>query len=153
MLRVVRIPVRDVDKFVEYLRARGYEVEEGPHTVLVDQSEVVSVKVEREGVIQGYAVVHFITPYYRVELRGLQDDKEYLRALLEVKYSEEKWRIPVDDVAVVALSEELVQMLEGYSDEYPVADGELLVSEYRRRNPQYQNTVRLLVARLLDELA
>ncbi|MGC9121913.1 MAG: hypothetical protein ACP5HP_03125, partial [Thermogladius sp.] len=84
---------------------------------------------------------------------GLQDDKEYLRALLEVKYSEEKWRIPVDDVAVVALSEELVQMLEGYSDEYPVADGELLVSEYRRRNPQYQNTVRLLVARLLDELA
>jgi hypothetical protein len=109
------------------------------------------LKILKDNTTHGYAVVHFITPYYRVELSQPKSDEDYLKALLQMKYGEEKWRIPVNDVAVISFTDELETALANYRDEYPTADGESLVNEYRKRNPEYHTVVKLLVARLLDE--
>uniref|UniRef100_A0A7J3XZF1 Uncharacterized protein n=1 Tax=Thermogladius calderae TaxID=1200300 RepID=A0A7J3XZF1_9CREN len=151
MVKVLRVVVKDVDKLIEDFKKKGFNVEEAPSTVLADESEVTTLKILKDNTTHGYAVVHFITPYYRVELSQPKSDEDYLKALLRVKYSGEKWRIPVNDVAVISFTNELETTLANYRDEYPTVDGENLVSEYRKRNPEYHAVLKLLVARFLDE--
>jgi len=150
-VKVLRVVVKDVDKLIEDFKKKGFNVEEAPSTVLADESEVTTLKILKDNTTHGYAVVHFITPYYRVELSQPKSDEDCLKALLRVKYSGEKWRIPVNDVAVISFTDELETTLANYRDEYPTVDGENLVSEYRKRNPEYHAVLKLLVARFLDE--
>ncbi len=151
-MKIMLIDVKDLEKLFEWFRNHGFELEYGPHTVLLDHSELISVRIKRDGREAGFLIAHYITPYYRVEAKDVEDEEEYLRELLRVKHGDEKWSIPVNPVILVSLRDELVKEIENYSDEYPVDDGEKLVKTYRDRNPGYDRIPRVLLARLLDDL-
>jgi len=146
------IEVKDLFKFIDYLRKHDYTVEEGAHSVLLDHSELADYKILKNNSIHGLMVAHYITQYYRVEALNINDNDEYLRELLKVKHSGEKWAIPVNPVIIIDLSNELINVVSNYVDEYPVEDGEELVRNYRSRNPRYESIPRILLAKLLDEL-
>ena len=152
-MKIVLLSVKDKDRFIEAFREKGYEVEEGSHTVLLDHSELISYKVRKNNEVYAVLIIHFITPYYRVELENIKDENEYLRKLLRVKHGNEKWGIPVSPVIIVVLNDEVISLVENYSDDYPVSDGEELVNKYRSRNPGYEDIPRILLARVLEELS
>ncbi len=149
-MRIISIEVKDLDKLLEKIKATGLDVEYGPHAVLLDHSEVAGVRVKAGDTDKAVIIAHYITPYYRAELSGKTSDDEYLEELLKIKHSGENWRIPVNPLIVIVFDDELVKLLEEYSDEYPVPDGARLVEEYRSRNPGYENIPRSLLARMID---
>ena len=151
-MKIVLLNVKNRDSFISAFEKSGYEVEPGPHTVLSDHSELTSYKIVKNGEEHAIAIMHFITQYYRAELKNTVNDDEYLEELLRIKYSGEKWGIPVSPVIVVVLKEDVLNIIENYSDDYPVEDGEKLVNTYRRRNPGYENIPRILLARILEDL-
>ncbi|WP_440059051.1 hypothetical protein ACSU1N_04490 [Thermogladius sp. 4427co] len=153
MVRIYSLTVKDADRFIDTLKNAGFSIEEGPHAVLLDQSELLSIKILKENSIRGYIVLHYITPYYKAELTSARTDKEYLESLIQIKHSGEKWRIPVEDITIIVLDDgELEEIIQKYVDDYPVPEGGSLVEEYRRRNPDYKVVSRVLVGRLLDEI-
>jgi len=152
LVKVLLVDVKNLENLVNTLKEKGYKLELGPHSVLLDHSEVLSISVMRSSSREAIIIAHYITPYYRVETLNIDSDEAYLKELVKVKYSGEKWSIPVNPVIVLAFSEDLVRILENYRDDYPVPDGEDLVKEYRRRNPGYAEVPRLLLARFLEKL-
>jgi hypothetical protein len=144
--------VRNLEKFISELRGLGYVVEYGPHAVLEDHSELTTIKVYRDSKLVAYIIAHYITQYYRaVASASYEDDKAFLNKLYELKYSGEKWSIPVNPLYIVKLVEnELDRLLGSYEDSYPVEDGESLVKAYRERNPNYTRIPRILLARLVE---
>jgi len=143
--------VRDLEGFLRKLAESGYLVEYGPHAVLEDHSEISTFKVYVGNELAAYIVAHYITQYYRAFLENYEDsDEALLDKLLEIKYSGERWSIPVNPLYVIAFNECLLRVLEGYRDEYPVVDGNRLVEEYRSRNPNYRSIPRVIVARIID---
>jgi hypothetical protein len=145
--------VKNLDQFIRKLSEHGFSVEPGPHVVLEDHSELAVLRVARGGELRAFVVAHYITQYYRAVLSGsYSDDASYLRELLNIKYSGEKWSIPVNPVYIVVTAQcsELVELVKDYRDEYPVPDGEQLVSAYRSRNPEHALIPRIVVGRLVD---
>lgn len=151
-MRIVLKRVRDLDKFIGYLGEMGYDVEEGAHAVLLDHSELTDFTVKNNGEIAGYIIAHFLTPFFRAELSDSSSDEEYLRKLVEIKHSGEKWRIPVNPLVIIVLDEEMFRLLEDYSDEYPVSDASSLIEKYVETNPNYRNVPKIALARLLEKL-
>lgn len=152
-MRIVEFVVKDLKKFEEYVRNNNLVVEPGPHMVLFDHSELAIMDVKNiEGKVVSKLVVHFITPYYRVESQNIEDDEEYWRKLWEVKRSGEYWAIPVNPIIAIILDESFTNVIEGYRDEYPINEGGELVDNYRRRNPNYKQVPRVALARVLDSL-
>lgn len=152
MVRVVEFDkVKDLEKFIKKLSEAGYTVEWGPHAVLEDHSEIATLKVHVDGRVVAYIVVHYITQYYRAVLsESYSDDQAFLDKLFEIKYSGEKWSIPVNPVYIIEFNEELVGVMKGYEDSYPVEDGERLVEAYRSKNPNYKAIPKIIVARIVD---
>jgi hypothetical protein len=143
--------VKDLNKFLEALKASGFTVELGPHVVLEDHSELTSIKVLKNGELAAYIVAHYITQYYRAVINGsYESDEKFLDRLYEIKYSSERWSIPVNPLYAVVFNEEIIEIFDKYEDQYPVEDGERVVNEYRARNPNYKNIPRVLIARFLD---
>jgi len=151
-LRVVEVSsVRNLDQFIKRLSELGYVVEPGPHLVLEDHSELAVFKALRNGELEAYIVAHYITQYYRAVLSSSYSDNSlFLRELINIKYSGEKWSIPVNPVYVITRSSVLVESIREYRDEYPTPEGEYLVNEYRSRNPNYTLIPRIVVGRLVD---
>jgi len=152
-LKIVLIDVKDKNSFLATFEKAGYAVEAGPHTVLYDHSELATYTVKKNGEEVAIVIIHYISKYYRVELENPGSDEEYLHRLLELKYSESDWGIPASPVILVAVKDEIISLLENYTDNYPVEDGERLVNEYRSRNPSYANMVKLMLARILESLS
>lgn len=152
MARIIEFErVKNLDKFVNTFKDDTYSVVYGPHVVLEDHSEISIFKVQRGEEIVAYIVAHYITQYYRAIISGEYiDDEEYLRRLLEIKYSGQRWSIPVNPVYLVLYDESLLDRIKSYEDEYPVPDGERIVEEYRARNPGYRNLPRIVLARLIE---
>ena len=144
--------VRDLGALLNMLSSKGYKIEAGPHAVLEDHSEIASFKGFRNGELAFVLVAHYISQYYRVIASGeYTSDEEFLEKLLRVKYSGEEWSIPVNPVFIAVFQDDVARDLEGYSDAYPVPDGEVLVKKYREANPYYRDIQRTIVARLADE--
>lgn len=152
ILRIILLDVKDKNKFINTFTEAGYNVEEGPHTVLLDHSELTSYKVKKDNKLYAVLIIHYITPYYRVELENIRDDNEYLKKLIRIRHSNEKWEIPVNPVITVVLDDSITDLLSNYKDDYPVNDGEELVNKYRSKNPNYAEIPRILLARVLEEL-
>lgn len=143
--------VKNLENFIKKLREAGYLVEHGPHAVLEDHSEIVTLKVYSGNRMIAYVVAHYITQYYRAVLsESYADDHAFLNKLFEIKYSGEKWSIPVNPLYIIMLEDELTKILESYEDLYPVQDGENLVEAYRSKNPNYKIIPRVVVARLVN---
>lgn len=152
-MKIVRFNVKNLLNLERYLREKGYRVEHGPHIVLLDQSELSSIKVlDSVGKEVCIMITHYVTPFYRVELSNITNDDEYWAKLWEIKRSGEYWAIPVNPIIAVVFEQTFLDTIEQYRDEYPVNDGEHIVNEYRRRNPNYKNVPNTLLARILDEL-
>lgn len=143
--------VKDLDTFIGKLVTAGLQVEPGPHVVLEDHSELSLISVYRESRLVAHLVVHYITQYYRAVMSNVQSDSEYLEKLLEIKYSGERWNIPVNPVYVVVYDDEILGLLSGYEDNYPVGDAESILNFYRERNPNYRSIPRVVVARLTGD--
>lgn len=152
-MKIISKAVRDLDRLLDYLKEKGYDLEEGSHIVLLDHSEVSRLALIKDGRTAAIAIVHYLSPYYRVETKGIKDEDKYLEELLMIKHSGENWRIPVEDVVFVVFDEGLEDLLSSYSDEYPVGDAEALVRHYLSRNPKGKEILRVLLARILDELS
>lgn len=144
--------VKNLDKFINELTNSGFRVEPGPHVVLEDHSELCLYRVLRESKLVAYVVAHYITQYYKAVLSSADSDKEFLRKLLEIKYSGETWSTPVNPVYVVLFSDELLEFLNNYKDEYPSEDIAFIVGTYRSRNPNHKLIPRIVIARLTEEL-
>lgn len=143
--------VRDLNKLVNRISELGYTIEYGPHVVLEDHSEISVFKVHKGDLLIAYIVAHYITQYYRAAFSGNSiSDEEYLHRLFEIKYSGEKWSIPVNPVYIMAFDDELINKLGDYEDTYPVTDGESLVMNYQSRNQNYRNLPRVVLARLVE---
>jgi hypothetical protein len=107
--------------------------------------------VLKNGELAAYIVAHYITQYYRAVINGsYESDEKFLDRLYEIKYSSERWSIPVNPLYAVVFNEEILEIFDKYEDQYPVEDGERVVNEYRARNPNYKNIPRVLIARFLD---
>jgi hypothetical protein len=152
MMRIISFNVKDLDKFTELLKSKGYSVEYGPHAVLLDHSELSTITVKKNNDVLMILIAHYITPYYRVEVSGVSSEDEYLEKLISVKHSGEKWSIPVNPLIALIYNNELLDLVSNYSDSYPISDGEKLVKYYREHNPGYENIPKILVARLIERL-
>jgi hypothetical protein len=151
-LRVIEVSdVKNLDLFIKKLSELGLTVEPGPHIVLEDHSELAVFRVLRDSKLEAYIVAHYITQYYRAVLgSSYSNDTSFVRELLAIKYSGEKWSIPVNPIYVITQSSTLIEYVRGYRDNYPVLDGESLVNAYRSRNPNYGVIPRIVVGRLID---
>lgn len=143
--------VKNLDMFIDKLGDYGFRVEHRSHVVLEDHSELSILEIRRGDVLKAYIIVHYITQYYRAVISGNHvDDKTFLEKLLEIKYSGEKWSIPVNPVYVILFDRDVVNVLDNYSDTYPVENGEQLVKQYREKNPGYESIPRIVIARLIE---
>ena len=144
--------VKNLDALLDILVGKGYRIEPGPHAVMEDHSEISVFKGFKNNELAFIIIAHYITQYYRVVLNcKYEDDQKFLEELLRVKYSGEKWSIPVNPVFIAVFNEDVIKDIEGYQDTYPVSDGEALVSRYREKNPGYKDIPRVIIARLIDE--
>ena len=136
---LVIIETKDLRKLREYLKALGIELRDGPHAVLPDSSEVVIIEGTHKGKKLSL-VAHYIDNHYAA-LRNLPDDaddKLVAEALIRAD-AEERWESPVEPVIISTESEELVQNLKEYRDEYPSKEVEDLVREYQGRDDALTN--------------
>ena len=152
-MRIVELKVKDLEYLLKKVRELGYVVEQGPHAVLLDHSELSSYVVKKDSKIVAEIIAHYLTQYYLAEVKGASSDDEYLRELLRIKNSGVKWSIPVNNVLVIIHSDdkEFLDFINNYSDVFPVENGEEIITYYREKNPEYIKIPRILLARLLDE--
>lgn len=124
------IAVRDLDRFLEYLRAFGIDVEEHAHTVLTDSSELEVLVCARQGNVLAYMVVHYIDTHYAVlaDLGENASDREILEALLSVN-RRRMWRALVEPIVFTTNSYEFLRIVNSYSDEVP-QEGKRYVEGY-----------------------
>jgi len=154
MAKLVLIKVRDLKKLMDFLREKNYDVEKGSHAVLLDHSEVEEFYLRKENKLAGIMISHYITPYYKVVKEHKdRDEEELLRALIDVKYSREKWFVPVNPVAVVTEDQELVNTLNRYRDDYPSQEARISMERYLAENPGSRDIFSGLLARVLEKLS
>lgn len=131
-MKIIVVGVRNLDSFIEFLRSRGFMVEESTSMVLTDNSEIGEWEVrDSSGKVVGRFMAHFIRHYYAAlkELPSNASDREVLERLLKAKYFDEKWSSPVEPLVVLG-DEELAGVLRDYSDDYPNDRARLLVEQY-----------------------
>ncbi|MEM0001349.1 MAG: hypothetical protein QXS24_06165 [Desulfurococcaceae archaeon] len=143
--------VKNLDRFIEKLSDSGYLIEQGPHVVLEDHSELATLKVYKGNKLIAYIVAHYITQYYRAVIsESYSNDQSFLDKLFEIKYSGEKWSIPVNPLYIIVFEEEILNAIRDYEDAFPIEDGENMVREYVSRNPQYRSIPRIVIARIIE---
>lgn len=153
MVEVIELNnVRDLDRFIGAIKSNEFDVELGPHYVLEDHSEVITLKISKGGAVVAYVVAHYITQHYKAILKGYSDNSTLQQELLKVSQSGEKWSIPVNPLYVILIEESLIDILKSYADEYPIKDGESVIKEYRSRNPNYKAVPKVVVAKFVDPL-
>lgn len=120
MARALLMVIRDLNRFLNLFRKRGFKVEEGTHAVLTDGSEVGSWRVLQGDKSIAEILSHYVDSHY-YELIKLPDDAED-RKIIEALIRAEAhglWRVPVEPVLLLLFEESAEELLRGYSDEYP----------------------------------
>lgn len=153
MIKIYSVSVKNLSGFIDRLKALGYTIEEGPHVVLEDNSEVSVFKGYRNTELEFIIVSHYLTQYYKAVLENPGSDEEYLEKLLSLKYSSERWSIPVSPIYFIAFNSSLEEFLSSFKDEYPVENAEEILSKYRSANPNYQKIIEAAVGRIIDGLS
>ncbi len=131
-MKIIVLGVRDLENFVEFLKSKGFTVEESTSMVLTDNSEVSEWEVkDSDGRVIGKFMAHFIRHYYAAlrDLPSSASDREILERLLRAKYFDEKWSSPVEPIVIVG-DDELASALKDYSDDYPNDRARVLVEQY-----------------------
>ncbi len=127
-----RVAVRDLNGLLRYLADLGYTVSEGPHAVLPDGSEVGHWILSRGSRVVGQVLAHYVdSHYYALMKTEGAPDGEVLEALLRAEAGG-VWRVPVEDVVVIAEREVLEALLK-YSDELPSPEAGEALSHYEKR--------------------
>ncbi len=152
-MKIISKEIKDLDRLLGYLERHGYTFEEGTHAVLLDHSEVSRFAIIKNGKMAALALVHYLSPYYRVEMKDIDNEDQYLQELLIVRHSGEKWRIPVEDAIFIVFDDRLEDLLSSYDDYYPVSDGEELVAHYLKHYRRGKEVLKVLLGRVMDELS
>ncbi len=144
---VLGLEVRDLDRLFEVLKERGFSIEEGMHTVLLDSSELGVWYCLREGRRVAAIVAHYIDAHYEAiaSLPPDASDKELLKALIEAE-RRGLWRAPVEPVVVVSADEELASLAREYADSYPERAIEML--QHYQQHAEDREVVKNFLERL-----
>lgn len=131
---LVIVEAKDLRRLREYLKNLGTELRVGPHAVLPDSSEIIVI----EGGYKGKKlslVAHYIDNHYAAlqKVPDSADDRTIAEALIKADV-EMRWESPVEPVIISTESEEMVQILKEYRDDYPGEEAARLVKEYRERD-------------------
>ncbi|RLG84736.1 MAG: hypothetical protein DRO40_00115 [Thermoprotei archaeon] len=151
MVKLITMNVRDLDNLINKIVNSGYKIEYGAHAVLPDNSEIEEIYVFKNERLLGIVIAHYISQYYKVIIENEEaDDSTILKKLLEVKYSNNKWRTPVSPIAVLTDDDELVRIFEKYKDEYPCDEAKRLSNIYKEKTPINKNIISGLLARAIE---
>ncbi|MCC6016384.1 MAG: hypothetical protein LM582_05005 [Desulfurococcaceae archaeon] len=114
------VNVKNLNRFIEYLKSVGVDVEEYTHVVLTDSSEFEIVVCKKGGQDIAYLVVHYIDTHYAAlsRLRDDASDREILEALFSVD-KKNIWRIPVEPVVFTSRDYEFLRIVNSYRDGVP----------------------------------
>ncbi len=153
MVNLITVSVKDLDKLLSILESSGYGIVYGPHSVLLDNSEIEEINLVKEDVVKATIVVHYISQYYKavIDSEGLSDE-DVLKALLKAKYSNRKWRVPVNPVAIITSDRELIEILDSYRDDYPCEEACRYLNIYLNRHPDARRMFSGLLASVLERI-
>jgi len=140
--------VRDLNRFIDFLRGLGLSVVEGSHMVLLDGSEIGVWHALRGDEVVLSMAVHYIDAHYEALMKLPPDagDEELLAALIEAE-RRGLWRAPVEPVLLLVYSEEVAGRVMSYSDEPPPRAIEAL------RHFETHGSSRGLLAQLVSRIA
>ena len=121
MVFVLFVQVKDLNKFFEFLKSKGLDIDEGMHSVLLDSSELGIWYGLKNGKKVLIVISHYINSHYAVlaALPSNASDREILEALMKVDRSR-LWRVPVEPTIIVSNSEALGRIILEYQDDYPI---------------------------------
>jgi len=144
---LMRLGVKDLNRLLKYFADLGYTIAEGPHAVLHDGSEIGSWTLLKESRVVGEVIAHYIDSHYYALMRTEEaSDNEVLEALLHA-HSAELWRVPVEDVVLIA-SEELLREIVKYEDRIPTKEAEEALAHYE---PRAVKIIDRFLRRLLEQ--
>ncbi len=133
-----RLGVKDLNRLLRFLADLGYTVSEGPHAVLPDGSEVGHWILTRGSRVVGQVIAHYVDSHYYVLMKTEgAPDREVLEALVGAE-ARGVWRVPVEDVVVVA-DPEVLEALVKYSDELPSEEAAEALSHYEKRATKFMD--------------
>jgi len=118
---VLSIDVKDLKRFMEYMRSNSFNVVEDVHSVLEDSSELLIMYVfDEKNNLSAILLAHYIDSHYAsiVDLPQEADDMMLLRSLLDANRSGDFWQAPVEPVLAVIFNENILRVINRYSDEY-----------------------------------
>lgn len=135
------IEVKDLDRFFNYLRGLGFDVEEQAHMVLTDSSEYGLYLLKKSDDIVALMAVHYINTHFKalVELGENASDTELLMAL-SAAGREGLWRTPVEPLLYVAFEPTIIPLFTAYCDERS-AEAERYVELYDERASQWRHVM------------
>ncbi len=143
MIIVIGLYVKDLNNFLNYVKAKGCNVAEGPHSVLLDDSEVGCWYILKNSKIIGEIVVHYIDSHYEYlkTLPPQASDQDIIRALLEAE-KQGLWRVPVEPVIAVFYEEDVIlRDILRYRDEYPDEKTKFWFEKYSTNSSPYKNFI------------
>jgi len=115
------INVKNLKRFIEYMRSNNFNVIEDVHSVLEDSSELLIMYVfDERNSLSAIFLVHYIDSHYAsiVDLPQEADDMMLLRSLLDANRSGDFWQTPVEPILAVIFSENILRVISRYCDEY-----------------------------------
>ncbi len=120
---ILFIDVKDLKKFIEYIKSNNFDVIEDVHSILEDSSELlIMYAFDKKNNLSAIFLVHYIDSHYAsiVDLPQEADDMVLLKSLLDANRSEDFWRTPIEPVLAVIFSENILKVINEYSDKYPL---------------------------------
>ncbi len=120
---ILSIDIKNLKKFIEYIRISGYNVIEDVHSVLEDSSELLTMYIlDKLYNIVAILLVHYIDSHYAflVDLPQGANDITLLMNLLNINKSKDFWQTPVEPLIAIIFNEDVVRIINRYNDEYPL---------------------------------
>ena len=130
-MKILSIEIRNLNKFLKHFENLGYEVVEGPHAILTDDSEIGVWYVRRDNDIKAEIMAHYVDTHYwaLMNISSSTSDKEIIRALIMAQ-GMNLWRVPVEPIIVTIYEDALGKNIEKYSDDYESVEAIEAVRHY-----------------------
>lgn len=129
---MLKLGIRDLNKLLKYFADLGYTISEGPHAVLHDGSEVGYWVLTKGSQIVGQVIAHYIDRHYYALMKTEgAADREVIEELMRAEHGE-MWRVPVEDVVVIAM-DEVIESAVKYADSIPSAEAEEALRHYEQK--------------------
>ncbi len=147
-MNIVQIDVKNLGNLIKKIIDNNYSIEYKIHTNLNDQSKISVIKVKKNERDVSIIIAHYITQFYSTEY----SDDNSRDSAYDLTSTNTVYFIPVNPVIVIILDNNVMDLLMNYRDDYPIDNCETLVNKYRLKNPGYRNALKILLARVLEEL-